>query len=484
MNEYQRRAPLAAAMQAYAAGGALAFHTPGHKQGLGAHPLLRRLITPEGLREEVSLMEELDDLNHPSGCILEAERLAADLYGADTAYFMANGTSGAVHTMMMAALSPGDEVLVPRHVHRSVFNGLVLCGAVPVYLPPVMDERLGIALGVSTESVQEALRHHPSAKAILLVYPSYYGVAFDLRSITALAHAHGLVVLVDEAHGAHLRFSADLPPDAMDCGADLAAQSTHKLLGALSQASLLLRQGDRVSSEAVRRAAALLASTSPNYLLLASLDIARLQMAEEGAALVSRAMRLAAGVRSVVNDTPGLWCFGEEYMGRPGADSLDVTKVTVQTAWLGLTGRAAADILRQRYNLQCELADAYNVLFLLTMADTEREALTLAKSLKDLAIRYRREAVERPRLAAAALPPLCLAPREAFFAGSEAVPFAQAAGRIAAEEVTVYPPGVPILCPGERISLDLLEHLQAMVRLGLRVTGAEDVTLQRLRVIC
>ena len=483
MKGNQRRAPLAEAVEAYAAGDARPFHTPGHKQGLGAHPRLRQFITSEGLRADVSLMEELDDLHHPTGCIAEAEALAAELYGAAAAYFMVNGTGGAVHTMMLAALSPGDEVLLPRNVHRSVFNGLVLTGAVPVYLPPVMDERLGIALGITTETVSRALAEHPAARAVLVVYPNYYGVTFDLLSVTALAHARNVTVLVDEAHGPHLRFSEALPPDALSCGADLVAQSTHKLLGSLTQTSMLFRQGGRVSGEAVRRAAALLTTTSPNYLLLASLDIARLQMAVYGDDLVGRAVRLAEGVRRVVNDSPGLWCFGEEYMGRPGAEALDVTKVTVQTAWLGLSGRAAADILRRDYHIACELTDAYNVLFLLTLADREEEALFLAKSLKDLAIRHRRSPLERPHISLPELPSQAAAPREAFFAPSEAVPFPEAAGRVAAEEIAFYPPGIPVLCPGERISRELLAYLREMTALGLRVTGPEDVTLTTIRVL-
>ena len=347
MKENQREAPLAAAMQAYADGGALAFHTPGHKQGLGAHPLLKRLITAEGLRQEVSLMAELDDLNSPTGCLREAEALAADLYGADDAWFMVNGTTGAIQAMMLATLSPGDEVLLPRNAHRSVLGGLVLTGAVPVYLPPVMDERLGIAMGLATGTVAAAIAAHPAAKAILAVYPTYHGVAFDLASIAALARAHDMLLLVDEAHGAHLAFSGELPTEALAAGADLVAQSTHKLLGSLTQTSMLLAKGPRVEPERVRRAAALIASTSPNYLLLASLDIARLQMAEYGEALVNRVVRLASGVRRAVNDTPGLWCFGPEYLGRPGAADLDVTKLTVQTAWLGLTGADAEAILRR-----------------------------------------------------------------------------------------------------------------------------------------
>lgn len=483
MKDEQRRAPLAEAIEAYAAGGTRPFHTPGHKQGLGAHPLLRRFFTHEGLRADVSLMEELDDLHHPTGCIAEAEGLAAQLYGAEAAYFMVNGTSGAIHTMMMATLSPGDEVLLPRNVHRSVFNGLVLTGAVPVYLSPVMDERLGIALGVTSETVIKALADHPNAKAILLVYPTYYGVAFDLASIAAIAHARDMVVLVDEAHGPHLRFSKRLPPDALSCGADLVAQSTHKLLGALTQTSMLFRRSGRVSGEAVRRAASLLATTSPNYLLLAALDIARLQMADYGTALVNRAVDLAEGVRRVVNDTPGLWCFGEAYMGRPGAEALDVTKVTVQTAWLGLSGAAAAERLRWEYHIACELTDAYNVLFLLTIADREEEALSLAKALKDLAIRHRRSPLERPHIALPSLPRQVAAPREAFFAPSEAVSFSEAAGRVAAEEIAFYPPGIPVLCPGERISSEILSYLRDMASLGLRVTGPEDVTMETIRVL-
>ncbi|MGP1367055.1 MAG: aminotransferase class I/II-fold pyridoxal phosphate-dependent enzyme [Schwartzia sp. (in: firmicutes)] len=483
MKEEQRRAPLAKALAAYANGGTRPFHTPGHKQGIGADALLQEFITPEGLRADVSLMEELDDLHHPTGCIAEAEALAAELYGAKAAYFMVNGTSGAIHAMMMATLSPGDEVLLPRNVHRSVFNGLVLTGAIPVYLPPVMDERLGIAMGVTTDTVAKALAAHPRAKAILFVYPSYYGVAFDLASAVSLAHARDVVVLVDEAHGAHLRFSEALPPDALSCGADLVAQSTHKLLGSLTQTSLLFRQGDRVSGEAVRRAAALLSTTSPNYLFLASLDIARRQMAEEGEARIDRAVRLAEGVRRVVNDTPGLWCFGRDYMGRPGAEALDVTKVTVQTAWMGLSGAAAAEILRRAYHVACELTDAYNVLFLLTMADREEDVLYLAKALKDLAIRHRRAPLDRPVIPWPEIPKQAAVPREAFFAPSEAVPFSMAEGRIAAEEIAFYPPGIPALCPGERISAALLSYLRAMMGMGLRVTGPADATLKMIRVL-
>lgn len=472
-------APLAAAMRSYAAGGALAFHTPGHKQGLGAHPLLRALVTEEGLRQEVSLMEELDDLHRPEGCILEAERRAARLWGADEAFFMVNGTTGAIHAMLLAALSPGDEVIVPRNAHRSVVGGLVLAGARPVYLAPETDEALGVAHGVTPEAVRRAIAEHPAARAVVVVYPTYYGVAAALAEIVAAAHEKGLSVLVDEAHGAHLAFSDELPPDALSLGADLVAQSTHKLLGAMTQASMLFCRGGLVPRERVRRAASLLTSTSPNYLLMASLDIARLQMEEEGAARVGRAVRLARALRAAVNETPGLWCFGAERMGRPGAAAFDETKLTVQAA--GLAGGEAGRILREAHAIQPELVDARNVLFIVSMADTERETARLFSALRALSPRGDGSAAAKaPRMPAMET---ALSPREAFFAAREAVPVEAAAGRVAAEEVTFYPPGVPALVPGERITREAVRQMRAAARLGLKVTGPADASLSTLFVV-
>ena len=483
--ERRYHAPIAEAMRAYAEDGAMAFHTPGHKQGLGAHPLLRELVTAEGLREEVSLMEELDDLHEPTMCIREAQELAAGLYGADQAYFMINGTTGAIHAMLMGSLCPGDTVLVPRNAHRSVIGGLILAGARPVFVQPEIDERLGIAMGVTAAAVERAITAHPEARALVLVYPTYYGVTFDLRELAELVHAHGMLLLVDEAHGPHLRFSEELPPQALSCGADIVAQSTHKLLGAMTQASMLLAKGPRVHQERLREAASLLQSTSPNQLLLASLDIARLQMAESGARLVGRAVRLARQLRKAINAIDGLWAFGPDDMQRPGATGLDETKVTVTVTGLGLTGVEAEAILRHTYKVQCELSDARNVLFIISYADTERETAYLLKALQDLAAMHARK--ERaPQLDIPALPPLPARgcpPRLAFFARKEQVPFAAAAGRVAAEQVMFYPPGIPILCPGDCIDAESLHYIKRMQQLGLKVVGPQDSSLQDLQVL-
>ena len=484
-------------MCAYGEAGALAFHTPGHKQGLGAHALLRELVTEAGLREEVSLMEELDDLHEPTGCIEEAQDLAAALYGADAAFFAVNGTTGAIHAMLVAALSPGDAVLVPRNVHRSVFGGLVLSDAHPVYIEPVVDEALGIAHGLSTEAVREACRLHPEAKALLLVSPTYYGVASDVRAIAEIVHEAGMALLVDEAHGAHLAFSDDLPESAIAAGADLVAQSTHKLLGAMTQASLLLLREGRIEKERVQRAMSLLTSTSPNYLLLASLDIARLQMAEAGAAHLARAVGLARKLRREVNATPGLFSFGEERMGGAGAFALDPLKLTVTVTGLGLTGAEAAHILRHEHKIEAELFDAQNVLFLLTYADTEESAGRLLAALRSLAQRRTAQvataaaaaiAVPDGRKAQAAVrlpaaPPVAIPPREAFYRRSVPCRLREAAGRIAAETIAFYPPGIPVICTGEVFTAEVCRYIEAMAAAGLKVTGAADASLRTLRVL-
>ena len=477
-------APIAEAMQAYARAGALAFHTPGHKQGLGAHELLRRLITPEGLREEVSLMEELDDLGSPTGCIREAEQLAAELYGADAAYFMINGTTGAIHTMLMAALAPGDVVLVPRNAHRSIIGGLVLCGARPVYMQPEVDERLGIAMGIAPATVRQALADHPEARAVVLVYPTYYGVTVDIAAIAELVHAAGpeKLLLVDEAHGPHLPFSDSLPVEALAAGADMAATSTHKLLGSLTQTSMLLARADRVSLERVQQAAALLQSTSPNQLLLASLDIARLQMQEQGRELVGRAVELADDLRCRINEIDGLWSPDGSYMDRPGASGLDVTKVTVNVRGLGLSGAEAEHILRYEYLIECELSDAYNVLFIISYADTARQTERLLTVLQDMAKRYRRTAAEPLSVVMPPLPDTVLTPREAYYAATEKVPFAAAAGRVAAEQIMFYPPGIPLIVPGDRITQGQLDYIREQQAIGLNVVGPADTGLDTIRV--
>ncbi|MCI7611807.1 MAG: aminotransferase class I/II-fold pyridoxal phosphate-dependent enzyme [Selenomonadaceae bacterium] len=488
----QGEAPISHAMKEYAGDGALAFHTPGHKQGLGAHRLLKELITEAGLRQEVSLMEELDDLHEPEGCIKAAEALAAELWGAEDTLFIINGTTGAIHAMLMGTLSPGDEVLIPRNVHRSIMGGVILAGAVPVYVQPEVDARLGIAMGLSLSAVQEAIAAHPAARALVAVYPTYYGYGCDLRAIAEAVHRAGMLLLVDEAHGAHLRFSDELPSQAIQLGADVAAQSTHKLLGSMTQTSMLHVGSHRVDRSRLRQAAGLLQSTSPNQLLLASLDIARLQMAEEGRERMAEAVRLSRFLRDEVNKINGLYSPGLESC-RAGADSgavcLDYTKVTVNLDGIDVDGPQAELILRHQYKVQCELSDARNLLFIISMADNEAVVTRLLAALKDLAASHlpgeNKDNIHECRAAMGDMPAprQRLSPREAFFAAFRAVPLQEAIGAASAETVAFYPPGVPLLCPGEEITAEIVSYIRRYQALGMRLSGPADGRLETIRVI-
>lgn len=372
-------APLVEAMKNYSADGAFAFHTPGHKQGLGAHEFLKNLITEEGLKQEVSLMEELDDLHSPHSCIKDAEILAAKLFHADEVFFMINGTTSAVQTMILSTVKEGEKIFVPRNSHRSVMSGIILSGAIPIFLPVEFDENLKIPLNLSVETLQAAIKKFPETKALILTSPNYYGVAADLKKISEILHEKNILFLVDEAHGAHLQFSEKLPISAMDAGADLSAQSTHKILGSLTQTSMLLAKKNFIDLEKIRRTASLLQSTSPNYLLLASLDIARLQMEEDGREKIFRAIELSKKLRAEINLIDGLKTFDTVKNF-----SLDLTKVTVNVEDLHLTGLDAEKILRHELKIQCELSDAANLLFLITFADDEEKISKLVSALKNL----------------------------------------------------------------------------------------------------
>ncbi|MBR4641808.1 MAG: aminotransferase class I/II-fold pyridoxal phosphate-dependent enzyme [Selenomonadaceae bacterium] len=459
-------------MKKYSADEVLPFHTPGHKQGRGAHELLRELLTAEGFRQEVSLMEELDDLHEPHSCIKEAQELAAKLWQADECLFMVNGTTSAVQAMIFGTLKAGDLIMIPRNAHRSVISGLILSGAVPIFLPVEFDAELNLPLNVSLKTIELAIKKFPQAKALLLVSPNYYGVAADLEKISEVVHAAGMILLVDEAHGAHLTFCNELPKSAIESGADLAAQSTHKILGSLTQTSMLLLK--KKFSERVKLAASLLQTTSPNQLLLASLDIARLQMEVDGWKKISEAVGLSKKLRAEIKKFHGLKTFDAVKNF-----SLDLTKVTVNVSGLGLSGQEAEEILRGDLKIQCELSDATNLLFLITFADSEE---TIEKLIAALKLLPRRE--PKKNLSSFVSEEISLAelsPRETFYAPVEVVELKKSVGRICAEEITFYPPGIPLLMPGEKISAQVVEAIRR--EKSFRVIGASDKTLSTIKVV-
>lgn len=488
----QEATPLVDALRAYAGGGIARFHMPGHKGGGGVHPRLRELLGCAVFAADVTGVEGLDDLHQPDGVIRAAQDLAARAFGADRSFFLVNGTSAGVQAMLLTVCRPGDPILIPRNIHKSILAGVILSGARPVFMVPEVDPTLGIAMGLDPRRVTEGLRRHPDARGVLILSPTYYGVCGDVEGLVAAGRRAGKPVLVDEAHGPHFHFHEGLPPSAFDAGADACAQGMHKIAAGLTQASILhVREGrlDVPRLEAVLR---LIQSTSASYLLLASLDAARMQLATRGRELVERALGLAAWVRDRVNAIPGLYAFGEERLGGPGAVAMDPTKVTVTVKDLGLSGRQVERILRYRYRIQVEMSDLFNVLLIVGFGNSAGEAERVVAALEETAARageFREERVVRllERAAAAEvlppLPELAVLPRDAFNAASVPVPLEAAAGRIAAEVVTCYPPGIPILCPGERVSRDIVAHLRLVREAGFRVSGPRDPSLATLQVL-
>lgn len=480
------RMPLVEALMNYVNEEVIPFHTPGHKQGKGMHSGFFDYVGRNALAIDLALMAELDDLHEPHGPIKEAQELAADLYGADHSFFVINGTTGGIYAMILTICGPGDKIIIPRNAHRSIIGGIILCGGIPIFVEPVIDNDLGIAMGVSYDAVELALRQHSDAKGVLLVNPTYYGVATNIKDIIDMVHQYNIPVIVDEAHGPHLHFCDELPMSALAAGADICAQSTHKILGAMTQCSLVHAREGRINVMRLKAMLQLVQTTSPNYLLMASLDATRAQMAAEGRALIKRTVDLARVIRKRVNKIPGLICFGEEKLDRPGMTSMDPTKITVTVKGIGLSGSEVEYLLRHKYKIQVELSDLYNVLFIISLGDGPQEAQALVAALVDLAHKHARPQglLEVPIISRLPHPPeQAVSPQEALFAQTRVMPFTEAAGMVSAEIVTFYPPGIPMLCPGEKITREIIDYCKILQAAGLHISGPEDPLLLTIKVV-
>lgn len=478
----QHCAPLFEAVKKYVAEGIIPFHVPGHKQGRGI-PELTAYLGPQALAMDLTCLPGLDNIFNPHEALAEAQELAAQAYGADYAYFLVNGTTSGIQAMIMSVCRPGDKIIMPRNAHKSALGGLIISGARPVYVHPEVNPEFGISTGIAPSQVEEALEEHPDAKAVFVVYPNYYGTALDLPAIVAVAHRRGVPVLVDEAHGAHFAFHPELPPSSMQAGADLAAVSTHKLLGSLTQSSILLVREGLLDHRHVKSVLNLTQTTSPSYLLLCSLDLARKQAATQGKEIFSRVLFLAERCRSQLRKIEGLRLLDREVLGRPGCWALDPTKVVVNVTGLGLSGYEAEAILRHRYGIQVELSDLYNLLFLITLGDTEETVDALVAALRDLAELRLNRNVRRYTPPLPALPPMAASPREAFYSETRTVPLEEAAGEISAEAITAYPPGIPLVCPGELITQEIVDYVRVLKQENAELQGLEDPELKTIKVL-
>lgn len=483
MSQYET--PLFTALTEHSKRNPIQFHIPGHKKGQGMDPEFREFIGHNALSIDLINIAPLDDLHHPKGMIKKAQALAAEAFGADHTFFSVQGTSGAIMTMVMSVCGPGDKILVPRNVHKSVMSAIIFSGAKPIFIHPEIDPVLGISHGMTIASVKHALEQHPDAKGLLVINPTYFGFAADLKQIVEIAHSYHVPVLVDEAHGVHIHFHEDLPLSAMQAGADMAATSVHKLGGSLTQSSILNVKEGLVNVKHVQSIISMLTTTSTSYILLASLDVARKRLATEGTELIGQTIQLAQKIRHDINEIQYLYCPGEERLGTDATFDFDPTKLLISVKDLGITGHDAERWLREKYNIEVEMSDLYNILCLITLGDTEEEAAILVRALRDLSDIFKHQADQNVHLPAEVpdIPVLALSPRDAFYSETEVVPFEDAAGRIIAEFVMVYPPGIPIFTPGEIITKDNLDYIQKNLEAGLPVQGPEDMELKTLRVI-
>ncbi len=476
-DEEQLRTPLFDAMVNLAESRKVSFHTPGHKSGKGIATRFRKFVGPRVFSIDLTTLDEVDSLQNPKGVIKEAQELAAKSAGADRSFFLVNGTTVGNHAMVAATTGPGDKVLIARNCHRSVLTGLIVSGAQPIFFQPRFDPGLKLTLNMTFDTVKTAIDANPGAHALLLTSPNYYGLCADIAKIIPYAHDKGLLVFVDEAHGPHLKFNPKLPICALEAGADMCVQSTHKIVGGMTQASMLHVNDLRINSDDVANTLKLLQTTSPSYILMASLDLARMQMATEGKKLLNRTIKLAEEARAEINTIPGITCFTREKAKQTGMADMDVTKMTITVSELGLSGYTVSQMLNLRFGIQVEMADPFHVLVIVSIGDRQEDLDRLVAALKVISAETGLQGALLP-LDKVSPPVLdnrfAMTPRKAFYSDSELVDVHASVGRVSTEIVTVYPPGIPLLVPGEEISQLAIDYLQNMAGLGAIIDGLNE----------
>ena len=476
----QRKAPIYEALMRLKSMRIVPFDVPGHKRGRGNEEL-SEFLGRKCLEVDVNSMKPLDNLCHPTSVIKEAEELAAEAFGASHAFFMVGGTTSAVQSMIISAVKSGDEIILPRNVHRSVINALVLCGAVPVYVNPETNERLGISLGMKVSEVERAISEHPNAKAVVVNNPTYYGICSDIKSIVKLAHDNNMLVLADEAHGTHFYFGKDMPIAAIHAGADIAAVSMHKSGGSLTQSSFLLT-GENVNSDYVRQIINLTQTTSGSYLLMSSLDLSRRNLALHGEEIYDKIKSMVSYARDEINAIGDYYAYGHELINGDSIYDFDETKLAVHTLDTGLAGIEVYDILRDDYDIQTEFGDMGNMLAYISVGDREKDIERLISALSEIRRRFKRE--KTGMLDTEYInPKVITTPQKAFYANKEQLELSKSLNRVCAEFVMCYPPGIPILAPGELITPEIIEYIAYAKEKGCTLLGTEDLETNLINVI-
>lgn len=477
----QNRTPLFDAVKKYIDDDVVPFHVPGHKQGKGIRELVD-YIGEMALRMDVNGMEDLDYANNPTGVIMEAQKLMAHAFGAEYSYFLVNGTTSGVQAMILSACEPGSRIIIPRNAHKSTIGGIILSGAMPVYVQPEINTELGITMGVTVDGIKRAIKQNPHARAVFVINPTYYGMTSDLKSIVRVAHMHDMAVLVDEAHGAHMSFHDDFPLTAMEVGADMSAASIHKTAGSLTQSSVLLSRGGLISQDRIKHSLGLTFTSSASYLLMCSLDIARKQLALNGAEMLEETLGLARWARNEINMIEGLYAFGHELVGREGCADFDETKLGINIRKIGYTGYQMEAILREKYSIQVEMSDLYNILAIISLGDRMEDVNILVNALRELSAGRSGSELRN----AASMPEsleMIVSPRDAFYNAKKSVKLEDAAGEIAGEMVMAYPPGIPVICLGEKITADMIDYIKLLKEQRCQLQGTSDPKVDYINVL-
>ncbi|GAB2703231.1 aminotransferase class I/II-fold pyridoxal phosphate-dependent enzyme [Nocardia thraciensis] len=480
------RAPLIDALAEYHRLGRYGFTPPGHRQGRGVDRRVSDVLGLDAFRSDVLAAPGLDDRLASSGHLADAEALMADAVGADQAFFSTCGSSLSVKAAMMA-VAGGDDggLLVARDSHKSIVAGLIFSGVQPRWITPRWDADRHFSHPPSPQQVEREWERHPDAAGALIVSPSPYGTCADIRAIARVCHARGKPLIVDEAWGAHLPFHPELPTWAMDAGADVCVVSVHKMGAGFEQGSVFHLQGDLVDPVRLRASADLLMTTSPNVLIYTALDGWRRQMVEQGRELLDAALRTADRTRTALSDIPDIQVLEDVLLGAQASHDLDRMQVLTDVSATGATGYAAADWLRTHRRLDVGLSDHRRVLATLSFSDDKTSTDTLVQGLSDWRAQVKDPVPHGIRLPAPEEIQLesVLLPRDAFFGPTVAVPAAQATGRIAAEQLTPYPPGIPAVVPGERLTAAVVDYLRSGHAAGMNIPDAADGTLRTIRVV-
>lgn len=476
----QDRMPIIEALEEVKSARLVPFDVPGHKRGR-ADKNLTKFLGEKAMSLDMNSMKPLDNLCHPISVIKEAGELASDAFHAKGAFFMVGGTTSSVQAMIFAVTKRGDKIIVPRNVHRSVINAMILCGAVPIYINPQIEPNLGIPLGMTLEDIEKTILENLDAKALFINNPTYHGICSNLVEVVKICHRHNIKVIVDEAHGTHFGFNPKLPISAMDAGADLASVSMHKSGGSLTQSSFLL-VGENMDVDYVRQIVNLTQTTSASYLLMASLDMARRNLALNGEKIFDEVLEMVEYARDEINAIGGYYAFGKELINNESVFDFDSTKLCVNTLDTGLTGIEVYDILRDEYDIQVEFGDLGNILAYVSVGDRKSDIERLIGALSEIKRRFgrKRSTIMQYKYI---MPEVKTSPQEAFYANKESVKLEDSVGRICGEFVMCYPPGIPILAPGEYISEDIVSYIEYCKEKGCSLTGSADLEVNYVNVL-